>query len=86
MPFGIIMPVWGSIWSRKGRKTSPAIVPTFVKSVLLWLFVAPFKPRRKVTMHVEDLTDRVKSWSATLTRLEFNAKLNAWYNNAEEEG
>ena len=76
--------LWGSIWSRKGRKTSPAFVPTFVKSVLLWLFVAPFKPRRKVTMHVEDLTDRVKSWSATLPRLEFNAKLNAWYNNAEE--
>ena len=78
--------LWGSIRSRKGRKNSPAFVPTFIKSVLLWLFVAPFVPRRKVTMHVEDLTDRVKSWSATLPRLEFNAKLNAWYNNAEEEG
>lgn len=75
--------LWGSIWSRKGRKTSPAFVPTFIKSVLLWFFVAPFKPRRPVTMHLEDLTDRVKGWAATETRLAFNAKLNAWYNNEE---
>ncbi|MGN0854893.1 MAG: MFS transporter [Kiritimatiellia bacterium] len=72
--------LWGSIWSRKGRTDSPAFVPTFVKSVLLWFFVAPFIPRRKVVMHVEDLTDRVREWSQ-LTRLEFNARLNAWYNN-----
>ena len=72
--------LWGSIWSRKGRKDSPPFVPTFVKSVLLWFFVSPFVPRRKVTMHIEDLTERVKSWAATLTRLEFNAKLNDWYN------
>jgi len=30
-------------------------------------------------MHVEDITDRVKEW-AQGTRLEFNAKLNEWYN------
>ena len=70
---------WGSIWSRKGRKTSPSFVPTFVKSVFLWFFWAPFVPRRRVTMHVEDLTDRVKEWSK-LTRLEFNRKLEEWYN------
>ena len=71
--------LWGSIWSRAGRKDSPAFVPTFIKSVLLWFFWSPFVPRRRVTMHVEDLTDRVKEWSKG-TRLEFNAKLNAWYN------
>ena len=71
--------LWGSIWSRKGRKASPAFVPTFIKSVLLWFFWAPFVPRRRVTMHVEDLTDRVKEWSQ-LTRLEFNRKLEEWYN------
>ena len=71
--------LWGSIWSRKGRKTSPSFVPTFVKSVFLWFFWAPFVPRRRVTMHVEDLTDRVKEWSS-LTRLEFNRKLEEWYN------
>ena len=77
--------LWGSIWSRKGRTSSPAFVPTFIKSVLLWFFYAPFVPRRKVTMHIEDLTDRVKSWSATDTRLEFNARLNAWYNDEAEK-
>ena len=71
--------LWGSIWSRAGRKTSPAFVPTFIKSVFLWFFWAPFVPRRRVTMHVEDLTDRVKEWSK-LTRLEFNRKLEEWYN------
>ena len=71
--------LWGSIWSRKGRKTSPSFVPTFVKSVLLWFFWSPFVPRRRVTMHVEDMTDRVKEWSK-LTRLEFNRKLEEWYN------
>ncbi len=71
--------LWGSIWSRAGRTTSPAFVPTFIKSVLLWFFWSPFVPRRRVTMHVEDLTDRVKEW-AQGTRLEFNARLNEWYN------
>ena len=71
--------LWGSIWSRAGRKDSPAFVPTFIKSVLLWFFWSPFVPRRRVTMHVEDITDRVKEWSQG-TRLEFNRKLNDWYN------
>ena len=71
--------LWGSIWSRKGRKDSPSFVPTFIKSVFLWFFWSPFVPRRRVTMHVEDLTDRVKEWSK-LTRLEFNRKLEEWYN------
>ena len=71
--------LWGSIWSRKGRKASPSFVPTFIKSVFLWFFWSPFVPRRRVTMHIEDLTDRVKEWSK-LTRLEFNRKLEEWYN------
>ena len=74
--------LWGSIWSRKGRKTSPSFIPTLIKGVLLWLFVAPFAPRRKVTMQVEDLTARAKDWSQ-LTRLEFNRELEKWYNAGE---
>ena len=54
-------------------------VPTFIKSVLLWFFWSPFVPRRRVTMHIEDLTDRVKEWSHG-TRLDFNRKLEEWYN------
>ena len=71
--------LWGSIWSRAGRKESPSFVPTFTRSVFLWFFWAPFVPRRRVKMHVEDLTGRVREWSRG-TRLEFNEKLNAWYN------
>ena len=73
--------LWGSIWSRKGRTSSPVFVPTFVKSILLWFFVSPFVRRRPVTMEVENLTVRVKDWAATCTRLEFNARLTNWYNN-----
>ena len=70
--------LWGSIWSRKGRTSSPKFAPTLVKSVFLWFFVTPFVQRRKVTMHVEDLTERIAEWSK-LTRLEFNGKLENWY-------
>ena len=71
--------LWGSIWSRKGRTSSPAFLPTLAKSVFLWLFVAPFRAKRPVTMHFENLTDRVREWSA-LPRLEFNRRLEQWYN------
>ena len=70
--------LWGSIWSRKGRTSSPQFVSTLVKSVFLWLFVAPFTPRRKVTMHVEDLTGRVREWSR-FERRAFNCELERWY-------
>ena len=71
--------LWGSIWSRKGRSASPKFAPTLVKSVFLWLFVAPFVSRRTVTMHVENLTAKTREWSK-LTRLEFNRELENWYN------
>ena len=71
--------LWGSIWSRANRETSPAFVPTFIRSVFLWFLWSPFVRRRRVEMHIEDITSRVVEWSQ-LTRLEFNAKLNDWYN------
>lgn len=70
--------LWGSIWSRKGRKSSPPFAETLLKSVFLWLFYAPFAKRRRVDMHIEDLTDDVRLW-AEGTRLEFNARLEEWY-------
>ena len=71
--------LWGSIWSRAGRAHSPKFIPTLVRSVWLWFFYAPFAPRRKVTLHVEDLTVRAQAW-AQGTRLEFNRQLESWYN------
>lgn len=53
--------------------TAAVLAPT------VWLCPGGFVPRRRVTMHIEDLTDRVKEWSK-LTRLEFNRKLEEWYN------
>ena len=76
--------LWGSIWSRKGGASSPAFVPTLVKSVLLWLFYAPFAQKRNVKMCVRNLTCEVKEW-AEGTRLEFNSRLERWYNGLEEE-
>jgi long-chain-fatty-acid--[acyl-carrier-protein] ligase len=72
--------LWGSIWSRAGRTSSPPFIPTLVRSVLRWFFVAPFTRRRAVTMQLENLTERVKTWSATRARLDFNRQLEAWYN------
>ena len=48
----------------------------------VWLCQGGFVPLRRVTMHIEDLTDRVKEWSK-LTRLEFNRKLEEWYNEGD---
>ena len=71
--------LWGSIWSRAGRNASPPLVPTMVKSIVLWLFAVPFMKKRSVTIHIENLTDRVREWSK-LSRLEFNRRLEDWYN------
>ena len=71
--------LWGSIWSRAGRNASPPLVPTMVKSIALWMFAVPFMKRRPVTIHIENLTDRAREWSK-LSRLEFNRRLEEWYN------
>jgi len=71
--------LWGSIWSRKGRKTSPDFALTFLRALVLWPGCLITRRRRMVTMTFADLTDQAKTWS-TLTRLEFNRRLEAWYN------
>lgn len=39
-----------------------------------------WKWRRTVTLHFEDHTDEVRDWAQTLTRREFNERLEEWYN------
>jgi len=75
--------LWGSSWSRSGRKSTPAFLPTLLRGVLHWLFICPFVPRRKVTMHVEDMTERVRTWSAEFSRVDFNRRLEMWYNDGQ---
>jgi len=71
--------LWGSMWSRKGQTRTPSFGPVFARAVRLWFLCLVTGRRRKVTMHFEDLTDRVREWSQ-LPRLEFNKKLEDWYN------
>ena len=71
--------LWGSIWSREGRTTTPSFGLTLVKSIGLWLVCLVTRRRRPVDMTFEDLTERVCAW-ANLPRLEFNRKLEEWYN------
>ena len=73
--------LWGSIWSRKGRCASPAFALTLLKSVCLWPLCLVTGRQREVTMHFEDLTERVRTWSSQ-PRLDFNRALENWYNEA----
>ena len=73
--------LWGSIWSRKGRCASPAFAPTLLKSVCLWPLCLVTGRQREVTMHFEDLTERVRTWSSQ-PRLDFNRTFENWYNKA----
>lgn len=73
--------LWGSIWSRKGRCASPAFALTLLKSVCLWPLCLVTGRQREVTMHFEDLTERVRTWSSQ-PRLDFNRAFENWYNEA----
>ncbi|MBR6020886.1 MAG: hypothetical protein IK066_00545, partial [Kiritimatiellae bacterium] len=70
--------LWGSVWSRAGRTASPPFVPTLLKSAILWLFALPFLPRRRVTLHLEDLTAQTTAWAQS-PRQDFNRHLEEWY-------
>ena len=71
--------LWGSIWSRANRTSTPPFGTTLLKSIGLWILCPVTRRRRSVDMVVEDLTNRVKDWAA-LPRVEFNRKLEDWYN------
>lgn len=70
--------LYGSIWSRVGGRPAPPYVRTLVKSVFLWLF-SPFRRRRKVTLHFEDLTEKCLRW-VRLEKSGFNNRIEEWYN------
>ncbi|MEG2758265.1 MAG: MFS transporter [Rikenellaceae bacterium] len=74
-----IQGLWGSIWSRYGRNTTPPLLPTLFKSLLTCLFVLVFKKRRVVTLDLYNITDEVKQW-AQGDKIEFNKSLESLYN------
>ena len=71
-------------------------LPTGVRAILCrmrgletsrWSKLKPkqWKWRRTVTLHFEDHTDELRLWAQTLTRREFNERLEEWYNNFEKK-
>ncbi len=46
-----------------------------------WSKLRPIRPRlrRTVTIHFEPMTAQVREWATTLSRREFNQRLEAWY-------
>ena len=77
--------LWGSMWSKAGRKTSPDFFPTLMKGMLLVLAnLFFFAPKRKVSLEFEDLTEIAKE-KAAAGRNEFNTYLEEFYNLRGEE-
>ncbi|MBP5259297.1 MAG: MFS transporter [Paludibacteraceae bacterium] len=66
---------WDSCSSRKGRRSTPPLVTTILKNCYKFLL-----PKRDIRMTVEDLTDQVRTWAGTLDKMDFNARLEEYYN------
>lgn len=72
--------LWGSMWSRYGRKNTPPLISTLLKSVGLVLSGSLlFRKRRCVHITIEPITDKVTQWSKE-NKLDFNKKLEDYYN------
>lgn len=69
--------LYGSMWSRVGGRPAPRFTWTFVKAVFQW-FGTFFRRRRRVTIHFENITDRIKKWTVG-GRQAFNGLLEQWY-------
>lgn len=69
--------LYGSMWSRVGGRPAPRFVWTFVKAIFMW-FGTFFRPRRKVSIYFEDITDKSRSWTPG-GRQAFNGELERWY-------
>ena len=67
--------LWDSCSSRKGRKSTPPLVTTVLRYSYRFLL-----PKRELTMVVEDITGRVASCARTLGKMDFNARLETYYN------
>ena len=73
--------LWGSQWSRYGRTETPSIVKLLLKSfVLIFSGAILLQKKRKVDIQYVDITEHVKQWSQ-LSKMDFNKKLETWYNN-----
>ena len=75
-----IQGLWGSSTSRYGRKSTPPILPTLIRSAYKL-----FTPKRIVSIDISDITDYAKKWASEGSKLEFNAHLEKFYNDGALE-
>lgn len=73
--------LWGSMWSRKGKKKTPQLAAGIVKSIGLILSTWVFWAKKRV-VHIEivPMTAQLKEWASTLDKADFNKKLEEFYN------
>lgn len=73
--------LWGSSWSRYGRKSTPSIVLLLFLSLVQILTLTIFlRKRRDVEFVFEEKTEEVKVQSRNLNRVDFNHWLEGAYN------
>lgn len=70
--------LWGSIWSRYGRKNTPPLIPTLLKSIGLSCTLL-FRKRRHVNITIEPITEQVTQWSKE-GKIGFNRHMEDYYN------
>lgn len=74
--------LWGSSWSRCGKKATPDLIKLLLKSILLICSGAIFFiKKRRVNIEFVDITSSVKSQIGSMKRREFNIYLENIYNN-----
>ena len=73
--------LWGSMWSRKGKKKTPQLAAGLLKSLGLilstWVF---WVKKREVRIEICPMTAQLEEWARTLDKIEFNKKLEEFYN------
>jgi len=72
--------LWGSMWSKYGKKKTPSLTINLLKSIGLIMFGIVFvMKRRPVTINIEIITDKVIEW-AKADKKSFNTQLENYYN------
>lgn len=73
--------LWGSEWSRYGKKATPSIVKLLLLSLVQILTLTIFlRKRRTVEFRLEDITEETKKNAKEMSRVEFNHWLEDKYN------
>ncbi len=75
--------LWGSRWSRYGRKDKPSLVKLLLQSFsLIFTGLIFTQKKRRVRIEYIDITDQVREWQS-LSKLDFNKQMELLYNRGE---